>query len=66
MNKIRVFALTVGHEKLGDEVYVPVPSSAHGLGRTIWKTEALVQLWKTKGKHKQHRARVKSMKLTEA
>lgn len=39
--------LTVGHEKLGDEVNVPVPPSAHGLGRAVWKTEALVQLWET-------------------
>lgn len=60
--------LTVGHEKLGDEVNVPVPSSAHGLGRSVWKTEALVQLWKKtkKQKHKLHPVRLKPMKLTES
>lgn len=50
MYKIGDAVLTVGHEELGDEVDVPVPSSAHRLGRAIWKIEALVQLWTRTGK----------------
>lgn len=50
--KICDVGLTVGHEKLGDEVNIPVPSSAHWLRRSVWKVEALVQLWKKDRKQK--------------
>lgn len=50
LNIISNRILTVGHEKLGYEVNVPVTSSAHRLRWGIWQTEALVQLWKRKGK----------------
>lgn len=59
--------LTVGHEEFGDEVYVPVPSSAHGLGRALWKTEALVQLWRidSKEKHEQHPVKLHNVKASQ-
>lgn len=37
-------SLTIGHKEFGDEVDIPVSTSAHGLWWTIWQPEAFVEL----------------------